>query len=62
MPATHTDKTTRRDNATRLYRFSFALWATVGVIAILAPWPYTLGAVLFATFVQFSALDERIDR
>ena len=61
MPATRTNKPPRRANSTRLYRFSFGLWSAVGIVALLAPWPYTLGALLCATFMQFSALDERLD-
>jgi hypothetical protein len=41
----------------RLFRFALVLWAVVGVVALLVPWPYALVAVLFATFLHFAALD-----
>ena len=42
----------------RLYRFTFGLWGSVAVVALVAPWAYALSAVLFATFVTFAALED----
>jgi hypothetical protein len=70
MAATETGKTSssckrekmHKMHSRRLYRFALGLWSAVGLVALLAPWPYAMGAVLFATFLHFSALDEGPDR
>jgi hypothetical protein len=41
----------------RLVNFGIGLWLCVGVVALVAPWPYAFSAVLFATFLHFAALD-----
>jgi hypothetical protein len=66
MAATETGKTSssykkEKMHSRRLYRFALGLWSAVGLVALLAPWPYAMGAVLFATFLHFSALDEGPD-
>ena len=57
MPATRSAKRPEPNGSKRLYRFAFSLWGMVGGVALVAPWPYTLSAVLFATFLTFAALD-----
>ena len=44
-------------NQPKLFRFALTLWMIVGAVALLVPWPYALGAVLFATFLHFASLD-----
>jgi hypothetical protein len=41
----------------KLFRMALTLWSGVGLVALIAPWPYTVGALLFATFLHFAALD-----
>ena len=43
----------------RLWQVLMGLWSTGLVVALAAPWPYGLVAVLFVTFVHFAVLDER---
>ena len=40
----------------KLFRFALTLWMIVGAVVLLVPWPYALGAVLFATFLHFASL------
>ena len=58
MSPSRSAKRPEAGNSKRLYRFAFSLWGAVGGVAIMAPWPYALSAVLFATFLTFAALDE----
>ena len=52
----------RAANARRkLWRVLCLLWSAVLLVAILAQWPYAVGAALFATFVHFAAVDEQED-
>ena len=44
-------------NQSQVLHFALYLWIGVAVIAMMAPWPYTLVVVLFATFLHFAALD-----